>query len=174
MAVTFTWYGLILDGVAKTIASGNAIGFYGNSLGGPVAVGGWNTNTNIATASGLYANSLNNTESGSVTFPVSAATVPLKVHVSFSDGPETINSARLHAYKLGSTDAPENMTLLAAEAGVGTGWHLVGGSTFFTLAAQDEAETYDYFIALTASPTAVGEHIGNRLVFSVTYGGIPT
>jgi hypothetical protein len=87
-----------------------------------------------------------------------------------SDQPVAINGARFYAYD-GITDTSpyKGITFYAAEAGQTNSWVAANGSSqALVCSTQASSVSHDWFIAVSASPTAQGDHQG-KIKFIYTY-----
>lgn len=99
------------------------------------------------------------------------ATTECTLKINFSDAASvTTTNAKFYAYDgTTTTAAPTNVTFYACEQG-NTAWTQAHGSGSALAIADDTAATsHDYFIACSASPTAVGEQTAFKLRIELTY-----
>lgn len=173
MATSFVWYGITSSGTTVAL-SGTSIGFFGREEGSPYGVGTWNSSTNVCAPGGDYLEALNNTKSGSTALPVIQINqLPLMIQVNMS----TWTSINAVLYADNGAGASTTGAVIMASEISGSAWIPLGPAASYlgaTMANQGSAYTHNYYVALTASPTVTGAHPSNRLVFVITYGGLPT
>jgi len=185
MATTIRWYAG--DGSPEILpaASGgfNTLGFFGANFGFSIRVGEYNNSSFRTTADGSsnggalpnlrWANSSGAYVAGELTATelkeIDNDEATLKITLTTDSAIQTQNSVLRAFDRVDINSNPSGVTILAAEirnditAGRGSGdtsWTSIAGSGS-TLGLEDQttedSTTHDFFIALTATPTSIGE-----------------
>jgi hypothetical protein len=165
---TFTWY--LQGGTPTTIEATDKIQFAGATFGSAINVGSYQDTTHVESNVGADDSSGNTPKNskyltsstvdigaGSVDLDsVSTANCPLKINFSHASS-VTTTSAIFYAYDGTTTTAvPTDITFYAAEQG-DANWTAAGGSAAALTIADDTTGTsHDYFLLISASPSAVG------------------
>jgi hypothetical protein len=104
-----------------------------------------------------------------VNLPLPITVCQLHFHID-SDTPVAITSANFYAYDGINDPTPyRGITFYAAEGGHTTSWVAANGSSQALVCTnQSSALTHDWFVAISASPTSLGDHQG-KIKFVYTY-----
>jgi len=183
-AFTWAWY----DGSSwNDFAAGNMIGFYGSTTyGTKVQVGSYQDGMHLRTSSGTdtdacgsphmdnikYLTSTTCSINGGSSVNVSTITQNDCVRIKFTDGSTSVTTenGKFYAYD-GTTDtnAPTGVTAQALEQG-DSSWTACGGSgNAVSITDQSAAVTHYYYVAMSASPTSVGEKTNFAWKISLDY-----
>ena len=180
MALTITWRG---GDDSTTITAGSRIGFFGESFGTSTPLGSYQsttyaTDTSATTNLGALPNVKFVTNSSAdwgtgekalSTISQSACTL----HIRITNGsPVRLQTVRLHAFS-GSSHyyGPSNMILSGAELG-DLAWTRVSGSAsplLLTPHIATASTTHDYYVALSAKPSAQGTNTSVTLAVYAEY-----
>jgi len=182
MALTTTWY---LQGVTPTVISDtDIIAFSDGTFGNTVTVGAYNGGTHVKTALGVdksSANTPNNvkyvasgtgdwgdgTESLSL---MTTAEASLKITVAY-DTNITVTDITMFGFD-GTTPAtaPVGMDIYLAEQGDSTWTNADGSASALDIDDSDTpATSHNFYVAISCSPSSVGEKTANDIRFSFNY-----
>lgn len=180
MALIITWRG---GDDSTTIDSGTRVGFFGESFGESVPLGSYQTTTHVTDTSAttnygalpnvkFVTNSTANWGSGELplsTIPQSECTLHIRIT---NASPVRLQTVRLHAFS-GSSHyyGPSNMILSGAELG-DLAWTRVSGSAsplLLTPHIATASTIHDYYVALSAKPTAQGTNTSVTLAVYAEY-----
>lgn len=184
---TFTWTGQGTNaGVTNTtIGATDKLGFYGSSFGDAIAVGSYQDSTHVENSGGteLCTTHINNTKyvaSGTLSVNgggtealdgTNLATTECPLLINFAHGSAVAcSSITFWAYD-GSTDTavPTNVTFQCAEQG-DTAWtNAEGSGSAMALEDSASATSHDFYLAVSASPEAVGDLTAFALKIQLTY-----
>ncbi len=197
MATTIQWFGGAGSPEIQPAASGglNTLGIYGSNFGFSIRVGEYNntcfrTNSNGTSNGGALPNTRFANVSGAFVGPELTATELLEVDNTEStlkitlttDAAIQTQNSKLRAFDRVSIDSnPSGVTIRAAEIrkhmtlvrGSGdTNWTVIAGSgAVLDLADQTTADftTHDWYMALTATPTSIGEKTNIGFYFETEF-----
>lgn len=184
---TFTWTGQGTDAAVTntTLGATDKLGLYGSAFGDAVTVGSYQDSTHIENSGGTQqcTTHINNNKyiaSGSIQINgggtetlngTNLATTECTLKINFSHGSSVItSSATFWAYD-GSTQSavPTNITFQCAEQ-ADTAWtNAEGSGAAMTLDDNTTATSHDFYLAISASPEAVGNLIAFGLTIQLTY-----
>lgn len=182
MALTQTWY---LQGTtATTIGATDYIQFSDGTFGNPITVGSFNGGTHVRSSGGTDSSSGNGPKNskyltsstvdvggGSVAVSsVSTANCPLKINVTY-DSNITISGVKMYAYDgTTTTNAPTNLDVYLAEQGDSVWVNADGSASALTLNDHGTGATsHDFYVMISASPSAVGTQSSNKLRMEFIY-----
>ena len=197
MATTIQWFGGAGSPEIQPAASGglNTLGFFGSNFGFSIRVGEFNntsfrTNSNGTTNGGALPNTRFANVSGAFVGSELTATELLEIDNSeatlnillTTDATIQTQNSKLRAFDRVDINAnPSGVVIRAAEIakdqalvrGSGdTNWTVIAGSgNVLSLADQTTADfnTHNWFIALTATPTSIGEKTNIGFYFETEF-----
>lgn len=187
MFATFTWTGQGTNGSTNaTIGATDKIGFYGTTFGDAIAVGSYQDTTHHENSGGTHqctTTHIHNVKyissgqfqlDGGATETLNGTnltTAECTLKINFAHGSSVVTSlAKIWADDgTTSTAVPTNITFQVAEQG-DTAWANAEGSAA-ALALDDNttATSHDFYLALSASPEAVGDLTAFRIQVQLTY-----
>ena len=178
---TFTWY--LQGGTPTTIGATDLVKFAGASFTDPVVVSSYNDSTHVASSGGANSSSGNTPKNnkfvdsthvdlgaGSVLLS-SLANSDCALKINFSHGSSVVTTgAVFYAYDGTTTTAvPTNVTIKAVEKGGSTWGTPAGSGASIALADQATNTSHDFYIAVSASPTDVGNQTAFAFRIELTY-----
>ena len=180
---TWTWEGQNGSPVSTIHATSHVISFYGSAFNDPITTAAYQDSTHIEDTDNTemcttahvhnvkYVSASSMSLDGGATEDVAnLATGEATLDITFSHASSTISSATFWADN-GSVEAtaPTDVTFQCFEQG-DTSWTNAGGSgSALSLTDQTSATDHHYYIACSASPSAVGVKTAFRLQCELTY-----
>jgi len=185
---TFTTYGQRQDGSALQLNATDNIWLTGTTYSTPIVVGSYQDGTHLSDVNNIQRDTsvaLHNTKylTGTTVSLDGGASVNLStlasgsapLHFNFSNSSAVATSAAtFYAWDgVSSTNPFPNITFQAAEisgsGGTNSSWTAANGSgSALTLGAQGSSTSHDFFIAVSAAPSAASALVGS-VSLSLTY-----
>jgi hypothetical protein len=178
--------GLVLQGTADTtVDETDSIAFHNGTFDAPIQVGEYNDGTSVRASGGTddsdgntpnnnkYVDSTNVSINGGASEALSGMTTgeaALKFTLTESVS-ITVSSISMFGYDgTTETNAPTGTNLYLAEVG-DTNWTQAhgSGSALSLSDSSTPATSHDFYVAISASPTSIGDKTANKIKLAFTY-----
>lgn len=183
---TFTWTGQTTTSPTNDLAIGatDIVGFYGATFDTAIEVSSYQTTTHVENSSNVHQCTtahLSNTKylgaalvdinGGGSEDVANILTSECALKINFSDASSVTTTSNTFWADDGatSTAVPTNVTFQALEQGDAAWTNAEGSAAALTINDDTAATSHDYYIAVSASPEAVGDLEAFRLQIQLTY-----
>lgn len=181
---TFTWYMQDTNSTTTTIGATDILGLYGSSFDTAIEVGSYQDSTHVENDSNVEQctsyHGHNTKYAGAALVSIDGAanedvanilTSECALKINFSDASSvTTTSNTFWAYDGGTeSNGPTNITFYALEQGDAAWTNAEGSGSALTINDDTAATSHDYYIAVSASPDAVGDLEAFTLKIQLTY-----